>query len=130
MAYTITDDTDTTDLGNVQTDGSNSSNGLLPITLPDSGSDTALLIPTTGPEQRFTLSSIKTGSTATLTTFIAKLQKWIDDGGKLSKSNLTYNSELDGSSLSVRAIGYAKSWVAGKPRVLNYSLELVRGTFT
>ena len=130
MAYIITDDTDTTDLGFVQNDGSDESNGLIPITLPESNSSQALLIPTTGPSLRFTLSVIKTGSVSELRTFIAKARKWVADGGSLAKANVTYNSDLDGSGFSVRVIRFDKSWIAGNPRVLSYNLELVQGTFT
>lgn len=129
MAYTITDNTDTTDLGRVQTDGSDEGNGLVPITLPESSSDDALLIPTTGPSLRFSLSAIKTGSVSTLRTFIAKARKWVEDGGSLGKDNLTYNSDLDGSGFSVRAVRFNKSWLAGNPRILSYTLELVQGSF-
>lgn len=127
--YTITDDTDTTDLGNVQTDGSDESNGLIPITLPESESSEALLIPTTGPSLRFNISGIITGDVSTLRTFIAKARKWISDGGSLSKENLTYNSDLDGSGFSVRAVSFNKNWNAGKPRILTYNLGLVQGSF-
>ena len=129
MAYTITDDTDTTDLGNVQNDDSDEGNGLLPITLPESSSSDALLIPTTGPSLRFNLSAIKTGSVSTLRTFIAKARKWVEDGGSLAKDNLTYNSDLDGTGFSVRAVRFNKSWVAGNPQILNYTLELQQGSF-
>lgn len=113
----------------VQSDDSDSSNGLLPLTLPETDSDGALLIPTTGPEQKFTITGLKTGTEAELKTFIDKLKKWVNDGGKLSKANLTYVSTLDGVTLSVRATRQSKSWAAGNPRILNYSLELVQGTF-
>ena len=129
MAYTVTDSVDTTDLGHVQSDGSDESNGLIPITLPESGSDDALLIPTTGPSLRFNISAIKTGDVSTLRTFIAKARKWIEDGGSLGKENLTYNSDLDGSSFSVRATRFNKNWTAGNPRILSYNLELVQGSF-
>ena len=129
MAYTIQDDTDTTDLGFTQTDGSDEGNGLIPITLPESGSDEALLIPTTGPSLRINLAMIKTGSIATLQTFILKARKWIADGGSLGKDNLTYSSDLDTTNLSVRATRFSKSWVAANPQILNYNLELVQGSF-
>lgn len=129
MVYEIIDDVDTTDLGFTQTDGSDEGNGLIAITLPESGSDEALLIPTTGPSLRFNLSMIKTGSIATFQTFIAKARKWVKDGGSLGKDNLTYNSDLDGSGFSVRATRFNKSWLAGKPRILNYNLDLVQGSF-
>ena len=93
--YTITDDTDTTILPKVQSDDSGSSNGLLPLTLPETSSEGALLIPTTGPEQKFNISGLKTGSEAELKTFIDKLKKWVNDGGKLSKANLIYESTLE-----------------------------------
>ena len=125
----ITDDTDTTDLGNVQNDNSDESNGLIPITLPESESSEALLIPTTGPSMRWTLSAIKTGDISTFRTFIAKVRKWIADGSSLSKDNLTYNSDLDGTGFSVRATDWSKRWVAGNPRILNYTLTLVQGSF-
>lgn len=130
MAYTIQDDQDTTDLGHTQSDGSDESNGLIPITLPESGSDEALLIPTTGPSLKFNLSMIKTGDVSTLRTFIAKARKWIEDGGSLGKANLTYNSDLDGSGFSVRATRFNKNWTAGNPRILSYNLELVQGSFS
>lgn len=129
MAYTITDDTDQTDLGSVQSDGSDETNGLIPITLPESTSSEALLIPTTGPSLRFNISAIKTGSVATLRTFIAKCRKWIEDGGSLGKANITYNSDLDGSGFSVRAVSFNKNWSAGNPRILNYTLGLIQGAF-
>jgi hypothetical protein len=127
--YTITDDTDTTDLGDVQTDGSDESNGLIPITLPESDSSEALLIPTTGPSMRWSLRSIITGDISTLRTFIAKARKWVSDGGSLGKANLTYNSDLDGTGFSIRVTGFNKNWNAGNPRILNYNLELVQGSF-
>jgi hypothetical protein len=130
MAYTITDDADTTDLGSIQTDGSDENNGLIPITLPESNSEDALLIPTTGPQLYFKISGIKTGNISTLQAFISKLSKWVSDGGKLSKSNIIYNSELDGTGLSVRAVRYSKSWVSGDPNKLGYTLDLVRGSFS
>ena len=130
MAYTITDDTDTTDLGRVQNDNSDETNGLIPITLPESDASEALLIPTTGPSARWNLNSTITGDVSTLRTFIAKARKWVGDGGKLSKANLTYNSDLDGTGFSVRATGFTKGWRAGNPRILNYTLTLVQGTFT
>ena len=120
---------DLTDLGNIQTDGSTESNGLIPITLPESESSEALLIPTTGPSMRWSLNSIITGDVSTLRTFIAKARKWVSDGRSLAKANVTYNSDLDGSSISVRALNFDKSWVAGNPRILKYNLELVRGIF-
>ena len=129
MAYEIVDDTDTTSLGDVQSDGSDESNGLIPITLPESDSSEALLIPTTGPSLRFNISAIITGEVATLRTFIAKARKWVEDGGSLGKDNITYNSDLDGSGFSVRAVSFNKSWSAGKPRILNYNLGLVQGSF-
>ena len=128
MVYQIIDDVDTTSLGNVSSDGSSQSNGLLPITLPESDSSEALLIPTTGPSLRFNISAIITGDVSTLRTFIAKANKWVSDGGKLSKDNVTYNSDLDGSNFSVRAISFSKNWNAGNPRILNYNLELVQGS--
>ena len=129
MAYTITDDTDTTDLGFVQNDATAEGNGLIPITLPESGSDDALLIPTTGPSLRFTLSVIKPGSVSELRAFITKARKWVQDGGSLSKANVIYNGDLDGSGFSVRVTRFDKSWIAGNPRILNYNLELVQGSF-
>ncbi len=129
MAYTIQDDTDTTDLGFTQTDGSDEGNGLTPITLPESTSAGALLVPTTGPSLRISLNMVKTGNISTLQTFILKARKWIADGGSLAKANLTYSSDLDTTILSVRAVRFNKSWVAGKPRILNYTLDLLQGTF-
>ena len=129
MAYTITDDIDTTDLGRVQNDNSDETNGLLPITLPESESSEALLIPTTGPAMKWDLRSIKSGDVSTLRTFIAKARKWVKDGSSLGKDNLTYNSDLDGSGFSIRVTNFNKSWVAGNPRILNYSLTLVQGKF-
>lgn len=129
MGYTITDDIDTTDLGRVQNDGSDESNGLVPITLPESNSEDALLIPTTGPSAQWTLRAIKTGDISTFRTFITKVRKWVKDGSSLAKDNLIYNSDLDGSGFSVRATRWNKNWVAGNPRILNYSLTLVQGTF-
>lgn len=129
MVYQITDDTDTTSLGDVQTDGSDESNGLIPITLPESESSEALLIPTTGPSLRFNISGIITGSVSTLRTFIAKARKWVSDGGSIGKANVTYNSDLDGTGFSVRIVSFNKSWSAGKPRILNYTLGLVQGSF-
>ena len=130
MAFQIIDDVDTTTLPNVQEDGGGASNGLIPITLPETDADGALLIPTTGPEQKFNISGTKTGTENELSIFIAKLKKWVNDGGKLSKANLTYVSTLDGASLSIRATNYNKRWGAGKPRILHYSLELIEGSFT
>ena len=118
-----------TDLGKVQNDTSDESNGLIPITLPESGSDEALLIPTTGSSLSFDLSSKITGDVSTLRTFITKARKWVSDGGKLSKDNITYNSDLDGSGFSVRATRFNKNWVAAKPRILNYTLTFVQGSF-
>lgn len=129
MVYTIQDDTDTTTLPKIQSDGSSGSNGLIPLTLPESDPDEALLIPTTGASESFAISGIKTGNEAALTTFIAKLKKWVADGAKLSKANLTYVSTLDGTTLSVRAINWSKSWIAGKPNKMPYTLDLVRGSF-
>ena len=120
---------DLTDLGNIQTDGSTESNGLIPITLPESESSEALLIPTTGPSMRWSLNSIITGDVSTLRTFIAKARKWVSDGGSLAKANVTYNSDLDGSSFSVRVTGFNKNWNAGNPRILTYTLDLVQGSF-
>lgn len=128
MAYTIIDDTDTTDLGKVQTDGGVGSNGLFPITLPESNASNALLIPTTGAEQKYTLNAQFTGSVSEIATFITKLKKWKDDGGKLSKANLIYISPLDGT-VSIRVTGYSKNWSAGNPRILNYTIEMVEGLF-
>ncbi len=129
MVYEIIDDVDTTDLGNVQTDSGDESNGLIAITLPESASSDALLIPTTGPSSIFNISSIKTGSVSTLRTFIAKLTKWTKDSSSLGKPNLTYNSDLDGTGISVRATRYSKNWEAGNPQILRYSIELIKGTF-
>ena len=129
MAYIITDDVDQTDLGSVQTDSSDETNGLIPITLPESASDEALLIPTTGPSLRLNIGATKTGSIATLQTFIAKARKWVADGGSLGKDNLTYSSDLDTTSLSVRAVGFSKNWIGGNPRILRYTLQLVQGSF-
>lgn len=129
MVYSIQDDVDTTTLPNIQSDGSSGSNGLVPLTLPESDPSTALLIPTTGASESFTISGIKTGNEAALSTFIAKIKKWVADGAKLSKSNLTYVSTLDGTSLSVRAINWSKDWAAGKPNKMPYTIDLVRGTF-
>ena len=130
MGYTIQDDTDLTDLGFVQTDSSDESNGLVPITLPEQGSEEALLIPTTGPSQIFTLNVIKTGSVSELRTFIAKVRKWVSDGSTFGKANLIYNSDLDGDGFSVRATRFSKRWLAGNPKILNYELDLAQGTFT
>ena len=130
MSYSITDSVDTTDLGNIQSDGNDESNGLIPITLPESESSEALLIPTTGPNNVWNLSAIKTGDVSTLRTFIAKLRKWVKDGSSLAKDNLVYNSDLDGTGFSVRATRFNKSWVAGNPRILNYNLTLVQGIFS
>ena len=113
----------------MQVDGGGASNGLLAITLPETSADGALLIPTTGPEQKFNINGTKTGSENELSIFIAKLKKWVDDGGKFSKANLTYVSTLDGVSLSVRATNYTKNWGAGKLRILNYTLVLVQVSF-
>lgn len=113
----------------MQSDTSDSSNGLIPITLPGSDTAGALLIPTTGASRVFSISGLKTGTEAEITTFIAKLQKWVNDGGDFNVNNLVYVSTLDGTTLSVRALKYNKSWVAGNPRILNYNLELSEGTF-
>lgn len=130
MAYQIIDDTDTTVLPRVQTDGGGASNGLIPITLPETSASGALLIPTTGPDQRFNISGIKTGTESELKTFIDKMKKWVNDSGFLSKDNFTYVSTLDGITLSVRALSYSKNWDAGNPRLLRYTLEFAQGTFT
>ena len=116
-------------MGHTQSDSSDNGNGLVPIALPESGTDDALLIPTTGPSLRFSLSMIKTGDVSTLRTFIAKANKWVEDGGSLGKDNLTYNSDLYGTGFSVRAVRFNKTWNAGNPRILNYNLELVQGSF-
>ena len=126
--YTITDDTDTTNLGKIQTDGSDGSNGLIPITLPESNASEALLIPTTGPSENFRIDGIFSGNEAALTTFIAKLRKWVADGSKLSKANITYTSPLDGA-VSVRAINWSKRWIKGDPNKITYTLTLSLGTF-
>lgn len=130
MAYTLQDDTDLTDLGSVQNDNSDESNGLVPITLPEQSSSGALLIPTTGPSASWTLSSTITGDISTLRTFIAKARKWVQDGSSFAKDNLVYNSDLDGTGFSVRATRFNKRWEKGNPRILNYSLTLQQGTFT
>jgi hypothetical protein len=116
-------------LPNIQSDGSNGDNGLTPITLPEGDPDSALLIPITGASESFSISGIKSGTEGELSTFINKLKKWVADGGKLTKSNLTYVSTLDGTTLSVRATNWSKNWNAGDPNKLNYSLTLVRGTY-
>ena len=126
--YTIQDDTDTTNLGKIQSDGSEASNGLVPFTLPEQSSSDALLIPTTGPSESFRLSGIFSGTEGQLTTFIAKLRKWTLDGSSLSKSNITYVSPLDGS-ISVRATNWSKSWIKGDPNKIAYTLTLQKGTF-
>ena len=46
---TITDSTDTTDLGDVQTESMKMDSGVAPMPLPDGTADTAVLIPMTGP---------------------------------------------------------------------------------
>lgn len=128
MVYQITDDTDTTDLGKVQSDGADGSNGLVPITLPEQSAAEALLIPTTGPSEGFKISAIFTGTEGEITTFIAKLRKWVFDGSSLSKSNITYTSPLHGS-VSVRAINWSEDWRAGDPNKIAYTLTLQKGTF-
>lgn len=127
--YTITDDTDTTDIGRVQTDGSDGSNGLFPLTLPEQSASEALLIPTTGPSEGFQIEAIFIGTENELVTFIAKLRKWVTDGSSLSKSNITYTSGLEGAH-SVRAINWSKRWIRGDPNKMSYTLTLVKGTFT
>ena len=126
--YTIQDDTNTTNLGRIQTDGSDGSNGLVPITLPEQDASGALLIPTTGPSESFRLDGIFSGSEGEITTFIAKLRKWVADGSKLSKANITYTSPLDGA-VSVRAINWSKRWIKGDPNKIGYTLALSLGTF-
>ena len=46
MAYEITDDIDTTDLGKIQNDAGDSAAGVVPIALPDSESSEDILIST------------------------------------------------------------------------------------
>ena len=129
MVYTIQDDTDTTTLPNIQSDKVKSSSGIQPIPLPESESNEALLIPLLGPLTTITISGVATGSVSTLQTFIAKLEKWITDGGKLSVANVTYVSTLNGT-FSVRVSGGDWSWDKGNPNILPYFLEMFEGTFT
>jgi len=129
MVYTIQDDTDTTTLPNIQSDGANPSSGLAPIALPETDASGALLIPTTGPVNRLIVSGMATGSLATLQTFIAKMNKWVADGGKLSKANVTYVTTLNGT-FSVRVLSGNWNWIKGNPNALVYNLAMIEGTFT
>ena len=128
MAYTITDDVDTTSLGIVQRETLSGGSGAVPIPLPDQDPSDAILIPTQGATTAIFLSGKKTGDLATLQTFIAKLLKWKNDGGKLSSDNISYTSTLNGT-FSMRVANESHDWVGGNPRTLVYSLELVEGTF-
>ncbi len=129
MVYTIQDDVDTTTLPNIQSDKLKSSNGLTPIPLPDSDASEAILIPILGPLTNLTVNGIATGSVSTLQTFITKMKKWIADGGKISKDNVTYVTTLNGT-FSVRVVNGDWSWDKGNPNILPYFLEMVQGTFT
>jgi len=129
MAYTILDDTDTTNLGSVQSESSSKGGTATQIPLPDTDSSGALLIPLFGPIRKFNPTLIKTGTVGELQTFIAKLDKWVLDGNSLSKANITYNSDLEAATVSGRVLSYRKQWDAGNPTILRYTLEIVEGTF-
>lgn len=125
MAYTL----DGTDLGRVNEDAGDSSAGLTPIALPDQDAADTFLVPTTGPVTKFNISGVKSGSLSDLQTFAGKLQEWSAKGGKLSESNLTYVSTLNGT-FSVRVLRVNWKWVGGSPNMISYTMELIQGTFT
>lgn len=129
MVYTIQDDVDTTTLPNIQNDGLKTGSGLQPIALPDSDASEAILIPILGPLTNLNVRGLATGSLSTLQTFTAKMIKWVEDGGKISKPNITYVTTLNGS-FSARVINGDWSWDKGNPNTLPYFLEIVQGTFT
>lgn len=128
-AYTIQDDVDTVNLGRVQSDSSSKSGTTTQLPLPETDSSGALLIPLLGPIRKFNPTLKKTGTLSELKTFIAKLDKWVLDGHSLSKANITYNSDLENATVSGRVMNYQKTWNAGKPTILNYSIEIVEGIF-
>lgn len=125
MTYTI----EGTELGYIQSESISSSSGLTPIALPDTDASDQLLIPTTGPVVRISIRGIKTGNTATIQTFVDNLKDWTAKGGKISESNLTYNSDLNGS-FSVRVIDGNWEYTAESSNKLSYSLVMIQGSFS
>lgn len=128
---TITDDTDTTDLGDTQSERLKKDSGLIPMPLPDSTSNETVLMPITGPVNYISVTGKKTGlldSTA-VQDFIDKLDKWVTDGGKVSKNNVTFVGDVNPGPFSVRVITAAWSNVSDEPFIVNWTIEMVEGTF-
>ena len=116
-------------LGNVQTENLRKSAGVTQIALPDSDSSDAILIPTTGPTTKISISGVYTGTLSELRTFADYLDDWITKGGKISEDNLTFIGDLNSGPFSIRVIDGNWKWDAGNPNKIDYSLELVEGTF-
>ncbi len=117
------------DLGNVQKEKIRKSAGVTQIALPDSDSSDAILIPTTGPTTKISISGTYTGTKSELQTFAGYLNSWITKGGKISESNLTFVSDFNGN-FNIRVVDGDWDWDAGNPNRINWNLSLVEGQFS
>ena len=117
------------DLGNLQTEEVNQSAGVTQMALPDSKSSDAMLIPTTGPTVKISLSGIYTGNLTSLRAFISNLADWITKGGDLNSQNLEFIGDLNPGPFSIRVTDGNWKWEAGDPNKISWSLSLLEGQF-
>ena len=128
-AYTITDGTGTTDLGNIQNRSIGGAGTIVNVSLPDQNPNDTVLVPLIGASNVFQLQGTFTGTESELKTFELKLLEWKTNGSKLSEANITYHDGILDTDYSVRVTNQSSSRSVDSANLLTYSLELTEGNF-
>lgn len=124
---TIQDEVDTTDLGDVQQEAAKMDSGVAPMPIIEGDSDQAVLTPMIGAVKYVTIKGKKGGTFASAQAFIAKIEKWVQDGGKSSKPTLIFTGDLNTTPINCRAVTGDWTTNADEPYVVYYSIQLVEG---
>ena len=115
---------DGTSLGNIQNETQTKDSNLINFPLPASDSSAAILLDLLGTTRTINIDGIKSGSAATLNTFITTIEALIAG----TQTGVTYVSSLSTfSSKKVFVNSFTWSYVKGDPSKISYSLQLTEG---
>ena len=124
---TIQDEVNTTTLVDVQQESVKMDSGVAPMPLIEGDSNQAVLTPIIGAVKYVNIKGLSGGTFASAQAFIAKLEKWVQNGGKSSKPTLIYTGDLNTTPINCRAITGDWQVSADEPFIVYYSLQLVEG---
>lgn len=114
------------DLGAIQSERQTKDSGLFEMPLPASDSDSAFLLDLFGVTRRISIEGTKTGSTATLETFIESIEAILN--GNQAFSAFVSSLIASPSSINVLIRNFTWNYRIGSTKILTYTIELIQGS--